>query len=213
MKINTICRIYDILYSSYGELHWWPGDTTYEVIIGSILTQNTQWRNVEKVITLSKEDIFPENIARMDLLDLMEIIKPTGSYRRKAICIKEITNWFGRYNYDENLVQKESLDKIRKELLAIPGIGKETADSILLYAFRFPIFVVDAYLIRLCERFHIKTKKSYDDIQKYFMEQIPNEEIYNNYHALIVVNGKNHCKKNPLCNGCPLNSICMKTIV
>jgi endonuclease-3 related protein len=124
-----------------------------------------------------------------------------------------VTEWFKGYNFDSQAVQRETLEKLRPELLSVKGVGKETADSILLYAFRFPTFVVDAYTVRLCDRYPIDAGKGYDAVKAYFEDNLPRSvDIYNNYHALIVINGKEHCRKRPVCDGCPLCDTCGRNI-
>jgi len=209
-----IIKIYEKLFAHYGDLNWWPAKNPYEVIVGAILTQNTNWRNVEKAIANFGENLSPEFILETDCEKLSEIIKPAGFFNQKAKYLKSVTKWFENYDFDVEKVKKKDLNKIRRELLSINGIGQETADSILLYAFDFPTFVVDAYTKRLLLRLKIELDNyNYDSIKKYFENNLPkNIEIYNNFHALIVINGKNHCKKIPVCNNCPLENICEKII-
>jgi endonuclease-3 related protein len=213
MKImnNKLLFIYDKLFKRYGNLKWWPANTPYEVIVGAVLTQNTAWANVEKAISNFGNNLSPEFIINIKHDDLIDIIRPSGFFNQKAVYLKSITEWFGRYNYNVVTVKNEPVHKLRSELLATKGIGKETADSILLYAFDIPSFVVDAYTVRLCERFSIDINKNYNDLKHFFESNLPAEaNLYNNYHALIVINGKNHCKKKPHCTGCPLEDYCMK---
>ena len=207
--MSKILKIYDTLLTKYGDLDWWPADTSYEVITGAVLTQNTAWGNVEKAIANFNGKLTPEIIQDIDISDLIKIIRPAGFFNQKASYLKAVTKWYKNYNYDVPTVQKEPLEKLRAELLDVKGVGRETADSILLYAFGFTSFVVDAYTIRLCERVPVDAGKSYDSIKTYFENAVPKDaKFYNNYHALIVINGKNHCKKKPLCDGCPLHEMC-----
>ena len=208
---RLLLSIYEALLLRYGNLHWWPGDTPYEVITGAVLTQNTAWSNVEKAISNFKGDLTPETVSAMPIEELAEIIRPAGFFERKAVCLKDVTEWFGRYGYDVDTVRTEPFDNVRAELLSIKGVGPETADSMLLYAFGFPTFVVDAYTIRLCGRFPIASGSGYENVKRYFEKNLPpNTEVYNNFHALIVTNGKEHCRKRPICGGCPLDYICEK---
>jgi endonuclease-3 related protein len=145
----------------------------------------------------------------MDVSVLAEIIRPAGFFNQKAAYLKTVTEWYAGYDFDISTVQKEPLEKLRTELLGVRVVGRETADSILLYAFGFPTFVVDAYTVRLCERLPIDAGKGYEAVKAHFEGNIPrNSKTYNNYHALIVINGKNHCRRKPLCNGCPLVEMC-----
>jgi len=139
---------------------------------------------------------------------LTEIIRPAGFFNQKAVYLKAVTEWYAQYNFDVSAVQGEPPEKLRAQLLGVKGVGRETADSILLYAFDIPVFVVDAYTVRLCERYPVDAGKSYEEIKKFFEGALPDAEIYNNYHALIVINGKDHCKKKPSCAGCPLTNSC-----
>ena len=213
---NNLLQIYETLFTHYGNLNWWPARSPYEVIVGAILTQNTNWKNVEKAIKNFENNLTPEFIANVENEELISIIKPAGFFNQKSNYLKAVTAWFAGYDYKVAKVQKEPLNKLRAELLSVKGIGQETADSILLYAFNYPTFVVDAYTHRLCDRFPIDAGNGYSNVKDYFENSLPKSlpkstEIYNNYHALIVINGKENCrKKNPLCDICPLADICMK---
>jgi endonuclease-3 related protein len=208
---GKLLSIYEKLLACYGDLHWWPAKTPYEVMVGAVLTQNTAWSNVEKAIANFGDDISPETVANIGLAELTEIIRPAGFFNQKAAYLKAVTAWYAKYNYDVQTVQQEPLAKLRNELLAVKGIGQETADSILLYAFGFPTFVVDAYTHRLCERYPIEAGKGCTAVKAYFENSLPhNAEVYNNFHALIVINAKKHCRKKPSCGGCPLEERCKR---
>ena len=210
---NRLMHIYEAMLSHYGEPLWWPAETPYEVIVGAVLTQNTAWGNVGKAIANFGDNLTPEAVAEAETVQLIEIIRPTGFFNQKAAYLKAVTNWFSKYNYDVASVQREPLEKIRAELLSTRGVGPETADSILLYAFEFPTFVVDAYTMRFCERLPIDAGKGYASVKAYFEVNLPRSvKLYNCYHALIVINGKDHCRKRPVCDGCPLADICEKMI-
>ena len=203
--------IYETLLAHYGDLHWWPAGTPYEVIVGAVLTQNTAWANVEKAIANFGENLTPEAVRDIDTAGLIEIIRPSGFFNQKAAYLKSVTEWYARYAFDTAAVRREPLEKVRAELLGVKGAGRETADSILLYAFDFPVFVVDAYTVRLCDRYPIKAGDGYERVRTYFEDGLPGSvEVYNNLHALIVINAKEHCRKKPLCEGCPLDSTCGK---
>jgi endonuclease-3 related protein len=208
---NILTQIYQTLFDHYGDLRWWPAKTPYEVIVGAILTQNTSWTNVEKAISNFGDNLAPENIAGMDIEDLVQYIRPAGYYNQKAVYLKTVTAWFAKYGYDELIVKDQPMNRLRSELLLTKGVGQETADSILLYAFGFLTFVIDAYTHRLCERYTISAGKNYAEVKAYFEGNLPRDEnIYKNYHALIVINGKDYCKKKPLCVDCSLSSTCAK---
>ena len=202
-------KIYDKLFRRYGNLNWWPAKSPYEVIVGAILTQNTAWGNVEKAISNFDGSLTPEYIENIDIGELARIIYPSGFYTQKSAYLKECTKWYKKYGYSVENVRRHDLDAIRKELLALRGIGYETADSILLYAFGYPTFVVDAYTKRLLERLGIDIALDYHSIKLYFENELDKDvALYNNYHALIVINGKEHCRKKPVCTGCPLIDEC-----
>ena len=208
---NKVTGIYEILLAYYGDPRWWPADSPYEMIVGAILVQNTAWSNVEMAIANFGGRLSPQFVADVDMEELKEIIRPAGFFNQKAPCIKAVTAWFGMYGYDAVLARKQSPDSLRAELLAIKGIGNETADCILLYAFDMPTFVIDAYTMRLCGRFPLEAGTDYMSAKAYFESNLPKcAKIYNNYHALLVLNGKAHCRKRANCGGCPLEAICAK---
>ena len=214
MVMNDLIIIYDTLHARYGNLNWWPADSPDEVIVGAVLTQNTSWGNVEKAIANFKERLLPETILGASHEELVDMIRPAGFFNQKAAYLKEVTKWYAGYGFDVPSVQNEPLEKLRSELLSVKGVGHETADSILLYAFGFPTFVVDAYTIRLCNRFPISAGKGYEATKSHFENAVPKDAgIYNNFHALIVINGKNYCKKKPTCDGCPLIGKCQQGAV
>ncbi len=202
--------MYERMFSFFGPQNWWPADTALEVMIGAILAQNTNWKNVEKAISNLKEKEL------LDVLKLYEIpeqelsllIRPAGYFKVKAKRIKNLISHIVK-NYNSELSNFFSLDtsSLRQELLSIKGIGPETADSILLYAAHRPVFVVDAYTFRIMKRHNlIWDEISYEELQQLFMKNLPNDEqLFNEFHALIVQTGKHFCKKNPICTNCPLN--------
>ena len=199
--------IFNELYSIYGRQDWWPAETQFEVIVGAILTQNTAWHNVSKAINNLKSYGLLElnTLAEAEPDFVKKLITPVGFYNVKYIRLKAVLDYFvntelARFSY-------EPIDNLRTELLDINGVGPETADSILLYAFERPIFVVDAYTRRLFSRlgYTWMEKASYDEIQGFFMERLPVDSgLYNEYHALIVMHNKAICKKKPFCSDCAL---------
>ena len=204
-------QTYRRLEARYGNLNWWPADTPYEVIAGAILTQNTNWGNVEKALANFGGDITPERVMDLAPEELKALIRPAGFFNQKAIYLKAVTQWFGRYDFDVAKVQAQPLEEIRAELLAVRGIGNETADSILLYAFGFPTFVVDKYTQRFCQRYPLDAGKDYMAVKAYFEANLPRDAaMFNNYHALIVINAKEHCSAKKHCEGCPLGIYCQK---
>jgi len=205
-------KIYRTLYKAYGPRNWWPGETPFEVMVGAILTQNTSWKNVEKAIGRLKDEgvLNSAGIHRLKKSQLTSLIKSSGYYRIKADRLKAFVNFlFKEYRGDIEKMRKEELEKLRQRLLEVRGIGPETADSILLYGLKKPIFVVDAYTKRVLSRHGaISGEASYEEIQYLFMNHLPlDERLFNEYHALLVYLGKTVCKKVPRCDICPLKSI------
>lgn len=203
--------IYQRLYDSFGPQSWWPADSPFEVIVGAILTQNTSWKNVEKAIAQLKEDrlLTPDGLFNIEESLLAEAIRSSGYYNIKAKRLKSfIAFLFGEYKGDISLMFSEEVDPLREKLLSVNGIGPETADSILLYAGRKPIFVVDAYTKRIFSRHNlVPVSAGYHETQDVFMKNLPKDVIlYNEYHALIVYLGKNYCKRKQTCLGCPVSS-------
>jgi endonuclease III related protein len=209
MMKRLLVKIYRILHQTYGPRHWWPGETSFEVMVGAILTQNTSWRNVEKAIQRLKMNgvLNPGGIHHLKKSQLAPLIRSSGYYRIKADRLKSFVDFlFEGYGGDLKRMKRERLAELRKELLGVKGIGPETADSILLYGLEKPIFVVDAYTKRILSRHGmISEKASYEEVQKLFMDHLPpDEKLFNEYHALFVHLGKMVCKKSPKCDICPL---------
>ena len=221
--------LYEELSTYFGHQNWWPVDAEYhkdhgtdpriEVIIGTILTQNTAWKNVEQVLTNLKKshNLSIKNIIELPDLQLRELIKSSGYYNQKTVRLKNLMNYFDEtYKTNLNTFFSRPLSHVREELLTINGIGPETADSILLYAGEYPVFVVDAYTKRISKRIPILTKSdSYEDTQqvfeKYLSKKYGNEKlifVYQQLHALIVELAKNFCKTKPVCVNCPLKNHC-----
>lgn len=221
-------NLYKILFEIYGNLNWWPMDSAYhqklgsdprfEIIVGAILTQNTAWSNVEKALKKLKEknilDI--KKISETDEHTLKEMIKSSGFFNQKTKRLKMLVNHLCNiHDADLNKFFNRDITEVRKELLEINGIGPETADSILLYAGDKPIFVVDAYTKRLCQRIPIDVNISYDHIQDFFQKNLSKyyvkkelSKVFNELHAQIVIFAKEYCKKKPLCDRCPINNYC-----
>ncbi len=205
--MNSIQQVYNILYKEYGPQHWWPCSTKekkFEMIIGAILTQNTSWSNVAKAINNLKQAdlIASDKIIDVDITKLKELIRPAGYYNQKAERLKIVARFF-----------KGAKNISREELLNLKGVGPETADSILLYAYNQPFFVIDAYTKRIFKRLGITYTDNYNELQQLFHSNLEKDaKLFNEYHALIVNLGKNICKKKPLCNECPLSSICKHNI-
>ena len=212
MLSEQLKEIYDLLFERFGPQDWWPGETPFEVIVGAILTQNTNWTNVEKAIAnIKNADLLsPEKLHRLDAKKLAELIRPAGYFNIKAKRLKNFLDWFFE-NYDGKLEKLENVGtvELREQLLSVKGIGPETADSILLYALNRPVFVVDAYTARICSRHHlIDEGADYHQIQETFESNLPSDiSLFNEYHALLVHLGKDFCKPKPKCEECPLNGL------
>ena len=209
---ELILEIYKRLLERYSKQDWWPSESRFEVIVGAILTQNTNWRNVEKAIeNLKNANILTaEKMYQCDSQTLAELIRPSGYYNIKTKRIKNFLKWLFE-NYDGEIEALEPLETsyLKEELLSINGIGNETADSILLYGLEKPTFIVDSYTARMLGRHGlIDSYCGYDDIKELFEGNLDKDaKLYNEYHALIVTLGKEHCKKRPICDGCPLESL------
>ena len=206
---DILKKIYRTLYQTYGPRQWWPGETSFEVMVGAILTQNTSWRNVEKAIQKLKGKgvLNPEGIHHLKRSELARLIKSSGYYRIKTDRLKSFIDFlFEEYEGDLKRMKRKRLGELREKLLGVKGIGPETADSILLYGLKKPIFVIDAYTKRILSRHGIISEKaSYEEVQKLFMGHLPcDEKLFNEYHALLVYLGKTVCKKVPRCDICPL---------
>ena len=212
MTSETVTEIYELLHEAFGSQHWWPGETPFEVITGAILTQNTSWMNVEKAIANLKSAgrLSAEVIHRMELSELAELIRPAGYYNIKAARLKNFLDWLFD-NYGGELANLEPIptSRLREELLAIKGIGRETADSILLYALGRPVFVVDAYTARIAVRHGlIEPEADYEQLRELFESNLAQDtQLFNEYHALLVRTGKEFCRPKARCPGCPLEKL------
>ena len=212
MISEQLTEIYQLLFDRFGPQHWWPGQTQFEIITGAILTQNTNWTNVEKAITnlKSADRLTPKKLHHLDVSQLAELIRPAGYYNIKAKRLKNFINWlFDNYNGKPTSLETIDTDQLRTELLAINGIGRETADSILLYAFERPIYVVDAYTARIAFRHQlIQPDAGYEQLRELFQSNLPQDtKLFNEYHALLVRAGKEFCKPKAKCPGCPLEEL------
>lgn len=210
---KTLKEIYDKLLARFGPQHWWPGETPFEVVIGAILTQNTNWSNVEKAINNLKEAglLSAEGLHKCALPRLAELIKPSGYFNIKSKRLKSFIDWlFENYEGDLKQLFSQETSVLREALLSVKGIGPETADSIVLYAAGQATFVCDAYTYRIMLRHRqIPEETGYDELKALFEDALPKDaKLFNEYHALIVRLGKTYCKKtNPLCDQCPLNDL------
>jgi len=212
---RQLVEVYERLYRHFGPQHWWPqNDGAFEIIVGAILTQNTAWANVELALAnLRRAQLLtPAALKRVTTLRLARLIRPSGYFNLKAKKLKAFTQFlFDAHRGKLAHLFKQDTATLRQELLAVYGIGPETADSIILYAARQPIFVIDAYTRRIFARLGLaRADATYDELQALFMAHLQHDErLFNEYHALIVALGKNICKKTqPRCAGCPLLKDC-----
>ena len=217
--MDKIQEIYRLLLERYGSQGWWPiidvksntsiydrnfskkkrtSDEAFEICIGAILTQSTSWKNVEKaLVNLKKNNLLnKKNLEKIDITDLSSLIKPAGYFNQKAKKIREFIKYNGELN--------------KEGLLSIWGCGNETVDSMLLYAFNKPVFVIDAYTKRIMSRLGIcKDNLSYEELQDIFYKNLEKDSyMFNEYHALLVEHGKQYCRTKPLCDSCPLIKLC-----
>lgn len=206
---EILLDLYKRLHEAFGPRHWWPADSVFEVVVGAILTQNTAWRNVTKAIANLKTShvLTPLDMYQLPVQDLANLIRPAGYYNIKAQRLKHFMEFlFQQAGGDLKRLLARPLCALRNELLAIHGIGPETADSILLYAGNKPTFVVDAYTKRILFRHRLLPEDvSYDETRDFFMDCLePDVTMYNEFHALLVHLGHAYClKRNPKCPECP----------
>jgi endonuclease-3 related protein len=214
---QRLLEIYQHLFACYGPQHWWPGESPFEVMVGAILTQSAAWGNVEKALANLKVvgALSAEALRRLSLPELAKLIRPCGYYNAKALKLKSLALWLGKSCGDnlDKLFAKDTAT-LRQQLLAVHGIGQETADSILLYAAGKPIFVIDAYTRRIISRIGLALERdSYSAYQALFMENLPGDvKLFNEYHALFVCLGKKVCRKQPICGECCLRQLCRSSL-
>src|SRR5664280_129086 len=209
----TLLQLFDILLAAFGPQHWWPGDTPFEVAVGAVLTQNTSWSNVEKAITSLKATnaMTATSLLALSASDLEQAIRPAGYYRVKAQYLRTLAEWVSRRaSGDLSSLASEDADTLRRELLALRGVGRETADSILLYAIGKPVFVVDAYTRRIAARLRLLPEgAAYESTKQYFVARLPEDaQLFNEFHGLLVHLAKEHCRARPVCLDCPLEACC-----
>jgi len=207
---TKLMEAYERMLAKFGPQHWWPGDSPFEIMVGAVLVQNTSWRNVEHAINNLRDAgvMEPRALYNVPPEELAELIRPAGYYQLKTKRLRNLLRFLVE-EHDGSLESMFSvgLASLREQLLAINGVGPETADAILLYAGGLPTFVVDTYTLRVLARHGwLDYDASYDDIKDYFESTLPEgAELYNEYHALLVRVGKDYCKRtDPKCEACPL---------
>lgn len=209
---NKLRAIYDRLFRALGPQSWWPGETPFEVAVGAILTQNTSWGNVEKAIASLKREkrLSAKAMTAMPSRELARLIRPAGYFNIKTKRLKSFLRFLNKeYRGSMERMKHRDTALLRKALLEVNGIGPETADSILLYALERPVFVIDAYTRRILERHGITHSGStYHELQELFHRNLPPDtQLFNEFHALIVMTGKDFCRTKPRCGTCPLRPL------
>ena len=206
---KRLLRLYDALHRRFGAQGWWPARSAFEVVVGAILTQGTAWVNVERAIgQLRRARVLrPSAMATLPGRRLAVLVQASGFFRVKAARLRAVARHVQRRHSGHlRRFLRQPAAALRVELLSIPGIGPETADSILLYAAGRPAFVVDAYTRRILSRHRIVSPRiAYEGLQAVFVSQLPRDaELFNEYHALLVRVAKEYCRSRPECERCPL---------
>lgn len=205
--------MYRRLVRRFGHAGWWPGESPFEVCLGAILVQNTSWANVERALDRLRAAgrLSYEGLDGLSAARIAPLIRSSGTYRVKAARVRAFLDFLGRgYGGRVEAMRAEDPWVLRRRLLAVHGIGRETADSIVLYAARRPLFVVDAYTRRIFSRLGLlDARLAYDRVQRFFMDRLPKDAVlFNDYHAQIVRLGKEVCRPRPRCDACPLEGVC-----
>jgi len=212
---GTFQAIHDTLFAAYGPQRWWPGDSRFEIMVGAVLTQNTAWLNVERAIANLKKAkaLSPQAIVAAHPRRLAAWLKPSGYFNVKAQRLKAMCRWLIEQGGVRKLAKIPTAE-LREALLAVYGVGPETADDILLYAFERPVFVIDAYTRRIFQRLGlIEGSEDYEVLRKMFEHTLEADvPLFNEYHALIVVHAKDVCKTKPLCGQCCLSAACSSAV-
>lgn len=210
---NRYVEVYERLHERFGPQGWWPGETPFEILVGAVLTQNTNWQNVEKAIDNLKARgwLNYQSLEAAPANEVAECIRPSGYYNVKSKRLKNLLVMIrDRYSGSLESLLGDETQLARDNLLSVKGVGPETADAILLYAGGHPVFVIDAYTHRVFSRHNLVPEETtYQEMQESFMSCLPcDQQLFNEYHALIVLVAKEYCKKrNPLCEQCPLKGV------
>jgi endonuclease III related protein len=208
---RRLMAVYQRLHAAHGPQHWWPGDSAFEIMVGAVLTQNTAWTNVEKAIVNLKaaQALSPDVIATAPHRRLAGWLKPSGYFNIKAKRLRALCIWLIHKGGLKHIARL-STPALRAELLQVHGVGPETADDILLYAFHRPVFVIDTYTRRIFKRLGvIEGNEDYESLRQLFETTLDNDvQLFNEYHALIVMHAKDSCRPRPRCVGCALEKLC-----
>ena len=209
-------KLFHFLLDHYGEQHWWPSKSgsRWEIVTGAILVQNTAWSNVARALANLETAslISPERILATPDDELRELIRPAGFFKQKCAYLKAVAEFF--ITNEAEYLASDEVPALRQRLLAVKGVGRETADDILLYAFKKPIFIIDAYTRRVAERhLGLNGKLPYEALQKLFMDELPPDaDLYGEYHALILALCKDSCRKSgcgEVCRSLPVKTVRM----
>jgi endonuclease-3 related protein len=208
---QRLMQMFEKLLAHFGPQRWWPAETELEMMVGAVLTQNTNWKNVEKALrNLKKANLLSvHKLSTLSTSEVAALIRPAGYFNIKAKRLKNLIGFIvEQYQAQLSLFLKEETQALREGLLSVKGIGPETADSILLYAVCRPVFVVDTYTHRIMARHGMTDEQvSYHELQGLFMDHLPEDTaLFNEFHALLVNTGKDYCRRKPLCHICPLKA-------
>ena len=206
---RRLLRLYTALHGRYGPQGWWPARTPFEVAVGAVLTQHTAWSGAARAIANLRAAgrLEPRRLRALSPPALGRLIRPAGTWRLKARRLLALTGFLlKRAGGGTSRLRRAPLEPLRGALLAVPGIGPETADAILLYAMGRPVFVADAYTRRVLARHRIVPGKSdYETVRRFLEAHLPADPaLFNEFHALLVAVAKSHCRARPECDGCPL---------
>ncbi len=212
VRMDRVRDVYRRLLDHYGPQYWWPARMDFEVIVGALLMQQTAWANVERAIEGLREagPLEPHRLASASVATIRRYVRVAGLYQTKPKRLKSFCRHLvERCDGDLGAYFNRPTEAVREDLLAQQGVGPETADSILLYAGRPPVFVVDAYTTRIAGRVGLDRSKAYEAVQRSFEAHLPRDvAVYQEYHALLVQHAKTLCRPSPRCGGCPLRSVC-----
>ena len=210
-SIPAVRTIFDRLWGAYGPQGWWPAQGPFEMMVGALLTQRTTWHNAGLAIAALRrfDALSPEALARLPVPEIEALVRPAGTYRVKAARLRALARWYVDSGGRESMASRATAD-LRAELLGLAGVGPETADDILVYAFGRPVFVVDAYARRILSRYGwAKGHEPYERLSAAVAEVFgPDAPALGEFHALLVEHGKRHCRAKPRCRGCPLAERC-----
>ncbi len=213
VRQGTVRRVYRRLRARFGHAGWWPGKTAFEVCVGAILVQNTAWSNAEKALSSLRRSrrLSYRGLRGLSPAQIASLIRSAGTFNVKARRLAAFVSFLGtEYGGRTAGMVAETAPRLRHKLLAVHGIGPETADCIVLYAAGLPRFVVDAYTCRVFARLGmLRGDESYQEVQRFFMDRLPQDvELWGDYHGQIVKLAKDFCRPRPRCPGCPLGDLC-----